>query len=254
MRARFLRFVLLSLLLAAATVTAQQLPAGTVLPVMLNTTLNSDKSKVGDRISGKLMQRIELPSGGRLPVGARVLGLVTAVHSGAAGSPNSLEVRFERLVIGTTQYVLTTRLRALASMQEVFDAQLPVGTFDDYGTSSSDWTTVQIGGAAVYHGDGTVRQAMDIIGRTTELGEAVGELQPDTSRGCPPQPEFAARQQALWLFSPWACGTYGFEDVSIVRHETAASSDAIALTSTRRIVIRAGSGWLLQTESPTAHK
>ena len=254
MCSRLVRILIFLLLLGAVAATARQLPAGTVLPVMLNTTLNSVKSKVGDRISGKLMQQVELPSGERIPAGARVHGIVTAVRSGAAGSPNLLEVRFERLVSGTTQYALTTKLRALASMLEVFDAQLPVGTFDDYGTSTSDWTTVQIGGAAVYHGDGTVRHAMDIIGRTTELGEAVGKLQPDASRGCPPQPEFDARPQALWLFSPWACGTYGLDDLSIIRDEAAGPADAIALTSVRRIEIRAGSGWLLLTETPRAQK
>ncbi len=130
-------------------------------------------------------------------------------------------------------------------MQEVFDAQLPIGTFDDYGTSTSDWTTVQVGGAAVYRGDGTVRSAMDVVGHSTDYGAVTAKLQPNTKLGCPANPAAVEREQSLWVFSPWACGTYGFDDLAIAHHGSTAPVGTIELTSRSRVLIRAGSGWLL---------
>jgi hypothetical protein len=233
-------------LMSASVASAQEVPAGTVLPVMLNTTLDSATSKSGQRVTGKLKQSVQLPSKESIPAGAKIYGEVVAAEPPSNAGPARIVVKFDRVVAAGKEFRIAAGLRALASMQDVFEAQLPVGTFDDFGTSPSDWTTVQIGGAAVYHGDGTVRQAMEIIGHTAELGTAVGSLQPDIARGCPAQPEFDAQQQALWLFSPWACGVYGFEDLSIARHKSAGAEGTVELTSSRRIKIGAGSGWLLQ--------
>lgn len=242
-------FVLsLALMLMSTTlVPAQEIPAGTVLPLMCNTTLDSATSRRGQKIAAKLMQSVPLSSKESIPTGARVDGEVVDVEQPSGGGTARIVIRFDRVVAAGKEFRIDAGLRALASMQDVFEAQLPVGTFDDYGTSPSDWTTVQIGGAAVYHGDGTIRRAMEIIGHTPELGTAVGNLQPDVARGCPPQPDFDARQQALWLFSPWACGVYGFDDLSVVRRPQGAGLEgAIELSSPSRFKIRAGSGWLLQ--------
>ncbi len=130
-------------------------------------------------------------------------------------------------------------------MQDVFDAQLPWNTFDDYGTSTSDWNTVQVGGAAVYRGDGTVRSAMEIIGRATDYGAVTAKLRPNPKLGCPADLAEIEREQSLWVFSPWACGTYGFDDLAIAHHGSTAPVGTIELTSAKKIRIRAGSGWLL---------
>ena len=85
-------------------------------------------------------------------------------------------------------------------MQDVFFAQLPTNNFNEYGTSISDWTTVQVGGAAVYRGDGTVREALDIVGRTTDYGAVTAKLIPAPKRGCPAGSAATEREQALWVF------------------------------------------------------
>lgn len=131
-------------------------------------------------------------------------------------------------------------------MQEVFAAQLPWSTFDDYGTSSSDWNTVQVGGAAVYRGDGTVRSAMKVIGRATDYGAVTAKLQPNPKLGCPAHPTEVEREQSLWVFSPWACGAYGFDDLAIAHRGSTAPIGTIELTSHKPIRIHAGSGWLLR--------
>ena len=127
-------------------------------------------------------------------------------------------------------------------MQDLFNAQLPVGTFDDFGTSISDWTTVQVGGAAVYLGDRTVRDGMQIVGTAPGYGITRAKLVAAPKRGCPADSELAEREQSLWIFSPWACGTYGFDDLTIAPGTTVGT---VELTSPKNLDVHAGSGWLL---------
>lgn len=233
-------------LLVAPALAAQDLPSGTVLPVMMRTTLDSSRTKAGDVLTARLMQDVSIGGGQWIRSGARVEGKVLQVVPRSGSAPARVAVRVERLVAGGTVYQLHVRLRALASMDEVFAAQLPVGTFDDYGTSSSDWTTVQVGGAAVYRGDGTVRQAMEVVGRATDSGDVTARLLANPQRGCPKQSGGDAPDVSLWVFSPWACGSYGFEPLSIVAPPIDGERGVILLQSPERVLIRGGSGWLLQ--------
>ena len=242
--------LLLLSVLANSSPTAQQIPAGTVLPIMASNGLDSAKTKAGDRIAGRLMQDVVLASGEKIRAGAIVEGSVVE-SSPVAFAPVRMVVRFHRLVAGNQQYTISVSLRALASMEDVFAAQLPWNNFDDFGTSSSDWNTVQVGGAAVYRGDGTVRSAVDVIGRATDSGAVTAKLLPAPKRGCSPNSEESNREQSLWVFSPWACGTYGFEDLKIENLGTIEPSGTINLTSPIKVNVRAGSGWLLVTIAPT---
>lgn len=239
-------------LLFAASPFAQQIPPGTVLPVMASNTLDSDRSKVGDRIAGRIMQEIVLPSGEKIRAGARIEGRVLE-SSPPSNTPGArLVVRFDHVIAAGKNYPINVSLRALASMQDVFDAQLPVGTFDEYGTSISDWTTVQVGGAAVYLGDGTVRDAMEVVGRAPVYGVVIAKLLPAAKRGCPAKPVDNEREQSLWIFSPWACGTYGFEDLNIAHHGTTPPVGTVELTSPAPFRVRGGSGWLLRVVAAEA--
>lgn len=244
----FLLVAALSLLVPAPVLT-QQIPVGTVLPVMLNTTLDSARSKPGEAVNARLSQDVSLASGERIPAGAKIQGQVVASSPSVNSAPSHLSLRFDRLVTQGNQVPILVSVRALASMLEVFDAQLPVGTFDDYGTSSSDWTTVQVGGAAVYRGDGTVRSAMEVIGHATDYGAVTAKLQPNPKLGCPADHDAAEREQSLWVFSPWACGTYDFDDLAIAHHGSTSPVGTIELTSSKTIRIRAGSGFLLRVVS-----
>ena len=230
--------------LLAFPASAQQLPAGTILPVMSSGTLNSAKTKAGDSVSARLMQDLVLSSGERIRAGAKVQGRVLE------SAPSRLLLQFDRIVSGGRQYDIATSLRSVASMQDVFNAQLPVGTFDDYGTSVSDWTTVQVGGAAVYLGDQTVRDGMQIVGQAPGYGITRAKLIAAPKRGCPVNPEETQQEQSLWIFSPWACGAYGFEDLTISHHGVTSPVGRIELTASKSVVIRGGSGWLLRIVQP----
>ena len=249
---RWLPSVVLAVLMSAFSF-AQDIPSGTVLPAMMNTSLDSGRSKLGDRLTGRLMQDIVLGRGERIRAGARLYGQVVEVVQASANAPSRVVVRFDRLVAGQKEYSIGVSLRALASMEDVFGAQLPTSTFDEYGTSISDWTTVQVGGAAVYLGDGTVREALDIVGRAPAYGEVTGKLIAAPKRGCPAEAVAEAEEQSLWVFSPWACGTYGFEDLTIARNGASQPVGTIELSSPKALKVRGGSGWLLQLlESPAS--
>ncbi|HZD30267.1 MAG TPA: hypothetical protein VE779_01270 [Candidatus Angelobacter sp.] len=250
MNANGFTLALAVLLLPGASTVAQQIPAGTALPVMLHTTLDSNRSKPGDKVTGRLMQAVTLPSGERIEAGAKVEGQVVRSLEPAAPLPAMLELSFDRLRAAGKVYPISVSLRALASMHEVFDAQLPVSTFDEYGTSISDWTTVQVGGAAVYLGDGTVREAMEVVGRAPAWGVVTAKLAAAPKRGCPADPVVEERPQSLWVFSPWACGIYGFEDLAIGRLGTSQPWRIIQLTSPKAVRVRGGSGWLLLVVEP----
>jgi hypothetical protein len=47
-----------SLLLMASGLLAQEIPVGTVIPVMLQTTLDTKKAKVGQKIEARVMQDV----------------------------------------------------------------------------------------------------------------------------------------------------------------------------------------------------
>ena len=244
-------------LVLAAQLFAQEIPAGTVFPVMTNRAVDSRKSKPGDKISARLMQDVVLPSGQQIRAGARLDGEVVETSVSASASGARLIVRFNRLMFDKKEVPVTVSLRALASTQDVFSAQIPTNNFDEYGTSTSDWTTIQVGGAAVYLGDGTVRDAMDIVGRAPGYGIVTAKLLPAPKLGCPAIHAESEREQALWVFSPWACGTYGFENLNIEHHGSTPPVGTIELSSSRPIRVRGGSGWLLRVvttpvEAPSA--
>ena len=244
----------LCFLLAGIPGEAQSIPAGTLLPVMLGTSIDGSKAKPGDRVVARLMQDVRLPSGQRIGAGAKVKGQVIAATPASSSGASQIALRFDKLVAGDKVYSLTAGLRALASAEEVFAAQLPVGTFDDYGTSTSDWTTVQIGGAVVYRGDGTVRQAMEVVGKTTDSGAVTARLLPNPKRGCPAGTTVDDADGALWLFSPWACGTYDFAELQIVQSGFQEPVGEVRLSAPKAVRLPGGSGWLLLALEPVSSR
>jgi len=172
-----MRIFFACVVLSAAALLAQQVPVGTALPVMLNSTLDAKEEKPGRQITGRIMQNVPLPGGQRIPAGSRVIGKVLAVSGPTAASGSRIALKFDRLLIHGRSSPVTTNLRAIASMIEVFDAQLPTTNFDDYGTSIADWTTVQVGGDAVYRGNGQViTKDNRVVGTATVGGDVTAKL------------------------------------------------------------------------------
>jgi hypothetical protein len=211
-----------SLLLMASGLLAQEIPAGTVIPVMLQTTLDAKKAKVGQKIVARVMQDVPLSSQRRIRAGAKLVGHVVEVTRPSATSGSRIAISFDWLMIGGAAVPLTTSLRSLASMMEVFEAQLPTNAIDDYGTTTADWVTVQVGGDAVYRGNGTVMTDGQVVGKSTVAGDVTAKLIASRDGVCRGATAANDREQALWLFSPSACSVYGVENLKIAhagRHD-----------------------------------
>lgn len=238
------------LLLFCGCFAKAQIPAGTVLPVMVRSTLDARRLKPGQTITGRVMQDVPLPDGQAIPRGTNVLGHIISVQAPSASAPSRLTLEFDQLEWKGSRVPVRSQLRALASMNEVYEAKLPTNAIDDYGTSPSDWNTVQIGGAGVFRGSGEVVEYGQIVGRATDYGAVTAKLVAAPKRGCSDGSE---SEQALWKFSPSACGTYGLSDVAIVHSEQGSDAGEIILqSSSSNVFIRGGSGWLLQVDSSSS--
>ncbi len=233
------------LLLLAPALIAQEIPAGTVIPVMLKTTLDARKATVGQKIEARVMQDVPLPSQAPIRTGTNLIGHVVAVTRPGATSGSRIVVSFDRLIADGAGIPVTMSLRSLASMMEVFEAQLPTNAIDDYGTSPADWVTLQIGGDAVFRGNGTVMTDGQVVGKSTIGGAVTAKLIASRDGGCGGN----GREQALWLFSPSACGAYGFADLKIVHAGRRDPVGQIILESDKNVHVPGGCGLLLRVIS-----
>ncbi len=232
---------------------AQQIPAGTVMPVMLQTALSARKARAGQKIQARVMQDVPLSSEARVRTGSKLVGHIVEVTRPSKTAGSRIVLTFDRLLFQGTSIPVTTSLRSLASMMDVFDAQLPTSAIDDRGTSQSDWVTTQIGGDAVYRGAGIVMSHGEVVGRSTDSGEVTAKLIASRDGGCRGSIVENDRAQALWLFSPSACGAYGFEDLKISHNGRTDPIGQIVLESDRNVNVSAGSGLLLRVTTPHEH-
>lgn len=230
-------------LLSAISCAAQELPVGTILPLALSTQIRAENAKPGEHISGKLAQYVTVDKM-RLPRGTVVTGRIVQAQPAAGGSSARVALVFDSIRVQGHDVPITTSLRALASMQEVFEAQLPSNMVDDYGSSVADWNTVQVGGQAVYRRDGTVTEGADVVGKANIAGETWGE--PKTWPWLPCARDRASKTvQSFWVFSTDACGLYGFDGLKLTHAGRSEPVGQIVLESPRKLRVLAGSGLLL---------
>jgi hypothetical protein len=235
-----------SLIMLAADLFAQStIPAGTILPVTLNSALNSRKIKTGQVVTARVMQDVPLSPGSTIHAGAKVAGRVVEVQPANGASGAQISFRFDTLTVSRQTIPITANLRALASMMAVQEAQLPESG-PDRGTSQNAWTTDQIGGEVVYRGGGPVADGLRVVGEPTYGGVLVHvSSKPGTK--CRGEIEDNDRLQALWVFSSDACGVYDFPELEIVHAGRTNPVGEITLASHKGDVnVRAGSGMLLR--------
>lgn len=218
-----------------------KIPAGTVIPVMLSSSLNASKDKPDSKLEGRVMQDITLPSGIKIRDGAQILGHTVSVSKGSSGS--NIIVKFNAIQDQGQRISVTTGLLAIASMAFVSDAQRPVSLNSDM-VPDTQWVTRQVGGDIVQRGWGKVFASGGVEGRWIGGSSVAIKLTPNASAGCSGGPGYD-HEQALWIFSSAACGTYGLPDVRIESSGLTTAVGDIGLSSKRNINIRGGSGWLL---------
>ena len=228
-------------LLLLPVVPSDKIPAGTVIPVMLSSSLNGAKDKSDKRVEGRVMQEITLPSGIKIREGARILGHTVDVSNGPSGC--RIVIKFNTIRSEGRTIPVMVGLLAVASMASVSDAQRPISGNSDI-EPDTQWVTRQVGGDVVRRGWGKVYSSDGVVGKWVGGTSVVMKLTPNAEAGCRDGPGYD-REQAVWIFSSAACGTYGLRNVRIASSGIGSPIGEISLTSNRNIDIRGGSGWLL---------
>ncbi len=233
-----------AVLVFSATAIAQQIPAGTVIPVMLNTSLNAGKDGAGKNIEGRVMQDVPTPLGFTISKGSKVTGqVVSAGKSG--GSDSTLVLKFDSIQDHGRTIPLTAAVLAVASMQSVAQAQSPISSNSDT-QSASAWTTRQVGGDVVSRSQRKVGTSGGLTGTWLEDSSVFIKLTPNVDAGCPGGPGYD-RPQAVWIFSSSACGMYDLGNARIESSGATPPLGNVSISSDRNLQIRGGSGWLLMT-------
>ena len=207
--------------LSASLAHAITLPLQTALPITFTHTVDAANAKDGDVVTAKTMQVIVLPSGETLPKNTVIEGHVVNAKAFlfdetpyAKQQASELSIQFDRLVDHGVATPIVVNVRAIANSAEAWDAEKPHGTDE----SDSVGTMELIGGGhyspvgdKVYSGDDE-----DIIGYNKKHG-VFARLLPAEYAGkqgglsC----EETQSEQAVGIFSPEACGAYGYSTVSI---------------------------------------
>jgi hypothetical protein len=225
-----------------------EVPAGTILPARLNRGFSSKTAHVGQAISARVMQDVPLPGGGKIPAGAKLVGAIVSVSRAQPGNRQggSISFRFSEVQHGRQRGRITANLRALGSLLEVMEAQLPE-TPAGFGTPYNWVTTNLIGGDVKYGVGGPVT---DRGSQSVGVGTADGVLvhaRPNADGGCQGEPAGSERLQALWLFSADACGVYGTPQLQIVHAgRTAPVGEVMLAAEAGDVNLRAGTGLLLR--------
>lgn len=246
---RVLAASLLIFALAVPLRADDSIPAGTILPGALNSTLSSAKSKPGEVITARITQDVVLFAGPPIHAGAKVVGRITGVTRESNDAPASVSFQFDVLKTSSAEIHLASHLRAIASFVAVDQAQVPANGADR-GTPQSAWTTVQIGGEVVYRGGGKVKGRSGTVGIPVENG-VLSRPAPNPERGCPGKFNREAPRQSFWVFSSDACGAYGLPHVTIRRSHTDPPGVITLESSHGPVVVHSGAGILLEVDAPS---
>jgi hypothetical protein len=236
----------LGLLACAALAPASQaitLPGQTTIPVIFTHTVNSGKVKAGDAVTAKTMQVVLLPKGSQIPKGTLVTGHVVEAHPFkfdetpyAAQQASYLSIQIDGIMDKGTPSPVTTSVRALANASAVEEALTPQGIDE----SDSLGTMVLVGGA---HYSPIAKRITagsddDIVAYNKKQGVFARLL--SGGFGC----AGTQTEQSVGIFSPDACGLYGFVSDSLSEN-----GGSFRLQSTHHTVtLYAGSAALLQVQ------
>jgi len=231
--------------ITTATLFSQQIPSGTLLPVMLNKSIESDKAKPGQEVEATLRQEVPLPGGGKIKRMSKIIGHVVAPTTPTGGKGASLTLKFDRIEVDDRPVTISTGMRAFASMQLVAQARNPQNMNFAPGTSAWDLNIGLIGGQIAYNGQKIVKAPNgQVVGKVPEPGATLGVPMANPERGCA-RPT-GDGEQAFWVFSTDACGIYDDQGMTYVSGIGGDAPGKIVLRSPKKFIVRGGSAFLLQ--------
>jgi hypothetical protein len=129
------------------------IPAGTILPVRLDSSVGSDISRVEQRVSGHLSRAIVIDGANAIPAGSAVSGVVTDVRRpGKVKGRAHIGLRFSTLTVGDERYSMTTRANGwtgrAAKAKDARNIAIPAGGAAVVGAIVGGKKGAAIGGAA----------------------------------------------------------------------------------------------------------
>jgi hypothetical protein len=198
---------------------AAVLPASTAVPVQFTHTIDAGKIAPGATVIARSIQAVSLPDGQVLPKGASVVGHVVESRPFifdpkpyATQQPSYLSIHFDKIVAKGLEMALNVSVRALADPFASYEASTP-HFLDETDTSG---TMVQIGGDqfSARFGKELLSPDGDIVGYIRNH-EVYGRLVANTyiSQYASSHCDSTATEQSLAIFSPKACGLYGFGSI-----------------------------------------
>jgi hypothetical protein len=194
---------------AGTTVPAQSqvLPQSTAIPVRFEHSIDTKKAKVGDVVTAKTIQAVALPGGKSIAKGALLAGHVVALDAFhfdqtpyAHQKPSMLSIHFDKLQTGDAAISVNLSVRAIASTIDSREAAYP------HGIDETDHvgTITLIGGTEFSPLDKMIQsQEGDAIGYNRRTGVFARLIPSGPCNG-------TNTEQSIAIFSPDACGAYGF--------------------------------------------
>lgn len=231
----------------------EQIPVGTVIPIVFDHALDSRASKPGQRFVASVAQEVPLPDKQVIRVGSKIFGEVTEAENVLGQA--KLGMRFDRLEFGKAQIAISTKLRALASSLDVDSAKTMYA--DSERNISATGNTYQIGGtSAVFRAAGRVENEDGEKIGTPVYGGVLAVVTNKPGSQCESMP-VTETPQAVWLFSPDVCGVYGFRDIRFENGIDSKSGEILLLRKNKKdwkwtsINLSAGSAMLLSVTGTT---
>jgi hypothetical protein len=236
----------------AASVTDHdsKIPPGTILPIVLRTSIAVRKSKPGDPIRGQIAQGVPLSNGLKIPKGSEVEGRIVEVEQGWTAYGPKVALQFDRIKFQGQTVRLVTNVRAIAGLMEVEEAGVPTEAPSE-GTPFNWLDKSQIGGDSVYGLDGPVTSGEDsskVVGKSVNDG-VLAHVSAKSGTKCRGAVAGNNDLQAVWVFSSDGCGVYGIEHLKIVHAgRTEPKGTIVLMSETANLKLRDGDGLLLRVD------
>jgi hypothetical protein len=243
----------------ATSAVQTEVPQGTTFPVRFVRSVDSRRAEPGDRVTAKTLQVVILPGGQHLPKGTLLVGHVVNARPYhfnpepyAGQKASSISIHFDQIVNGESKLPVNLSVRALANTLQ--SEWAPRVHYHDETDGAG--SMILIGGLEFSPFDKTVRDDDgDVIAYNRKNGVFARLLAPDKAASMRADCSATSTEQSVAIFSPDACGLYGFGRMSMPHAGRSGSGTFTLVSRSRSIKLYAGSTALLQeTEGPLAQK
>lgn len=202
--------------------------AKTALPIVFTRSISANHARSGDPVFAKTTQNVRLINGSVIPSGTKVTGHVLASVSFvydktpyAQQRQSTLSIRFDSLQIAGVAVPLNVTFRAMADPITSWDAREPKSTdLNPLGTIT------QIGGDQLTPSQSQVVSRDGDVVAYNKHGGVYAHL--IANGNC----DASSIEVSVGIYSPSACGLYGFTGVSAEEMGSATNPSTLTLVST----------------------